>query len=106
MEKIKKAFRTCVRGLRNLLPGNIPDFIIVGAQKAGTTSLHYYLKQHPKLVGSSPKEVRFFNADYNYQKGKNWYSKAFRDAKNPFKKGLYFEATPMYMYSSVAAERM
>jgi hypothetical protein len=38
----------------------IPNFFIVGAQKAGTTSLHYYLKQHPQIYMSPRKEPHFF----------------------------------------------
>ena len=38
----------------------MPNFLIVGAQKAGTTSLHYYLKQHPQIYMSLRKEPHFF----------------------------------------------
>ena len=38
----------------------MPNFLIVGAQKAGTTSLHYYLKQHPQIYMSPRKEPHFF----------------------------------------------
>lgn len=39
----------------------IPDFVIVGAAKAGTTSLHAYLKQHPRIQLTTPKETFFFS---------------------------------------------
>lgn len=87
-------------------PGNTPDFILVGAQKAGTSSLHSYLNQHPNIIGSRPKEVRFFDNEENYAKGLKWYRRAFKDVTKPFKKGIYFEATPEYMYRSKVAERM
>lgn len=38
----------------------MPNFLIVGAQKAGTTSLHYYLKQHPQIYMRPRKEPHFF----------------------------------------------
>lgn len=38
----------------------MPNFVIIGAAKAGTTSLHRYLKQHPDIFMSQPKELRFF----------------------------------------------
>jgi hypothetical protein len=41
-----------------------PNFFIVGAAKAGTTSLHRYLEQHPQVLMSSVKEPRFFEAGY------------------------------------------
>jgi hypothetical protein len=43
----------------------LPTFLIIGAPKAGTTSLHHYLAQHPKICMSEPKETDFFlRADY------------------------------------------
>jgi hypothetical protein len=38
----------------------LPTFFIIGAPKAGTTSLHYYLDQHPQIQMSAIKEPRFF----------------------------------------------
>lgn len=84
-----------------LLPGNDPDFLIIGAQKAGTSALHYYLSQHPQVVGSDPKEVHFFEnriVDINLQ----WYRNHFKSL-NPFSKKLYFEASPNYLYHETAA---
>lgn len=48
-----------------------PDFIIVGPQKTGTTSLYFYLRKHPNFLPASAKEVHFF--DRYYQKGTKWY---------------------------------
>ena len=42
----------------------LPNFIILGAQKAGTTSLYQYLKQHPEIYMSPVKEPKFFNEDF------------------------------------------
>ncbi len=39
----------------------LPNFLIVGAPKAGTTSLHQYLSQHPEIFMSNPKELNFFS---------------------------------------------
>src|ERR687894_3261543 len=41
-------------------PMTMPNFFIIGAQKAGTTSLYYYLKQHPQIYMSPRKEPHFF----------------------------------------------
>ncbi|MCK9372280.1 MAG: sulfotransferase [Sulfuricurvum sp.] len=41
----------------------LPNFIIVGAPKAGTTSLYYYLSEHPQVFMSDPKEVNFFSRE-------------------------------------------
>ena len=39
----------------------LPDFLIIGAQKAGTTALYAYLRRHPEITGPSWKEVSFFD---------------------------------------------
>ena len=49
----------------------IPDFIIIGAQKCGTSSLYTYLAQHPNVSPALVKEVHYF--DHNFSKGINWY---------------------------------
>lgn len=80
----------------------LPDFLIIGAQKAGTTSLYSYLKQHPKLHSSiSYKELHFF--DSHYQKGEAWYRANF-----PIKRAnkLCYEGSTMYCFHPRAAERI
>ncbi len=54
-------------------------FVGIGAMKAGTTSLHHYLAEHPELSLSSTKEINFFNQDSNWNKGINWYKKFFKN---------------------------
>ena len=49
----------------------LPDFLIIGAQKAGTTALYSYLRRHPQITGPSWKEVSFF--DRHYGRGVAWY---------------------------------
>jgi hypothetical protein len=49
----------------------LPDFVIIGAQRAGTTSLFEYLAAHPQVLPSLKKEVHFF--DENWSKGPRWY---------------------------------
>ena len=44
-------------------PAAMPTFIIVGATKAGTTSLYHYLKQHPDIYMSPVKETKFFTVE-------------------------------------------
>ena len=45
----------------------LPDFLIIGAQKAGTTALYAYLREHPAIAGPPWKEVSFF--DRHYRRG-------------------------------------
>lgn len=54
----------------------LPNFIIIGAAKSGTTSLFNYMIQHPDIIGSYVKEVHFFDSD-NYKKGNLYYKSYF-----------------------------
>ena len=49
----------------------LPDFLILGAQKAGTTSLHRYLELHPSVLKPRVKEVHFF--DVQWWRGLRYY---------------------------------
>ena len=63
-----------LRKLTHQNPGRgrlLPDFVIIGAAKAGTTSLYGWLTEHPFVAPASQKEVHFF--DYNYYRGEDWY---------------------------------
>lgn len=42
----------------------LPNFLIVGAAKSGTTSLHYYLQQHPDIYLPAPKELHYFAREH------------------------------------------
>jgi len=74
-----------------------PSFLILGAQKAGTSALFQLLKQHPLINSNVPKEINFFNLEYNYEKGINWYENHFYNFFSLNKK-LSFEASPGYLY--------
>jgi hypothetical protein len=52
-----------------------PKLFLIGAQKAGTTSLAYLLDQHPDIAVSNPKEPGFFTQ--HYEKGTGWYRNCF-----------------------------
>ncbi|OQX73021.1 MAG: hypothetical protein B6D61_13015 [Bacteroidetes bacterium 4484_249] len=89
--------------LRNMFNvRTLPSLLIIGAQKAGTNSLFYYLNQHPQLQGAYEKEVRFFSS-VEYNKGLKYYEKQFPTS---IKNNLFFEATPEYLYYSWAAQRI
>lgn len=65
-----------------LLSGpRLPDFIIIGAAKAGTTSLVAYLKRHRDLYLSSPKEPEFFARKHRHRLGLAWYKALFSKAR-------------------------
>lgn len=58
--------------------GNLPNLIIIGAVKCGTTSLHYYLGLHPQIFMSREKELNFSVRERNWDKGIEWYRSNFR----------------------------
>lgn len=57
----------------------LPNLIIIGAAKAGTTSLHHYLSLHPRIFMSRVKELALFTRD-NWRDRIPWYSSQFADA--------------------------
>jgi hypothetical protein len=73
--------------------GMLPTFIVIGAMKAGTTSLHGYLNQHPDVFMSDPKELNFFSAQHNWGKGLSWYEAHFAGASGAVAIG---ESSPGY----------
>jgi hypothetical protein len=54
-----------------------PDFIVIGAMKSATTTLHEQLARQPGFVMSRPKEPNFFSDDPMYARGWQWYSSLF-----------------------------
>ena len=61
--------------------GRLPDFLIIGAAKSGTTTLHRYLCLHPQIYMSPVKEPCFFDRDVGWKKGLDWYKSLFAGAE-------------------------
>lgn len=59
---------------------NRPDFIIIGAMKCATSSLHEQIALQPGTCLSEPKEPNFFSNDEEYARGWDWYAGLFADA--------------------------
>jgi Sulfotransferase domain len=57
--------------------GALPNLIVIGGLKCGTTSLHHYLNLHPQVAMSRPKELNFFVAELNWDLGADWYASHF-----------------------------
>lgn len=85
----------------NDTPGRLPDFVIVGAMKAGTTSLAAWLRAHPQVFVPEQKELHFF--DTFWSRGVDWYRSLFAGAPDD---ALLGEATPNYMVLGHWVERM
>ena len=78
--------------------GKLPNFFVIGAAKAGTTTLHDVLARHPQAYVSRVKEPMFFNREEHFAGGVDWYERMFfaRAAGSPARG----EATPHYLYWS------
>ncbi|OGL47144.1 MAG: hypothetical protein A2W05_03565 [Candidatus Schekmanbacteria bacterium RBG_16_38_10] len=87
----------------------LPDFIIIGAQKCGTTTLYNNLIKHPYVIPALRKEIHFF--DLYYEKGVTWYQAHFPSHlyKSYFlkiyKNFITGEATPYYIFHPLSPER-
>lgn len=79
----------------------LPDFLVIGVTKCGTTSLYNYLIKHPNILEANKKEIHFFDNQFN--KGVVWYEKQFpqkQDGK------LIGEASPGYFWKKFCANRI
>lgn len=76
-------------------------FLIIGAQKAGTSWLYHNLKGHPDLDMSKQKEVHFFDKDRKYKKGYEYYHSYFKNNNK-----LKGEVTPNYILFRNTLERI
>ena len=57
--------------------GALPNLVVIGAQKCGTSGLHYQLSLHPEIWMSRPKELNFFIEERNWRRGEEWYRRHF-----------------------------
>lgn len=60
--------------------GPLPDFVVIGAMKAATSTLHEQLAAQPGIFMSTPKEPNFFSDDAIYARGLGWYRSLFAEA--------------------------
>ncbi|MHA1222222.1 MAG: sulfotransferase domain-containing protein [Candidatus Heimdallarchaeaceae archaeon] len=85
----------------------LPDFIIIGAQREGTTSLYNYLIEHPSVLPAYKKEIHFF--DLNFDKGIDWYRAHFSLTRRQtiFKgnKIITGESSPYYLFHPLVPSR-
>jgi len=89
----------------------LPDFLIIGAQRCGTTSLYNYINKHPNVLPAFRKEVHFF--DNSYEKGLNWYRAHFShkwyqwNLERKYDQSLITgEASPYYLFYPHVPERV
>ena len=110
IKRLFRGFGIATSGLRPL-----PDYLIIGAHRAGTTSLWTYLHEHPCVSVNFPrlqgvKGVRYF--DENYARGIGWYRSHFPTAayrgylrRRHGTRALAGDASSYYLFHPAAAER-
>ncbi|MFN2383329.1 MAG: sulfotransferase domain-containing protein [Gemmatimonadota bacterium] len=88
----------------------LPDFLILGGQKCGTTALHAYLLEHPCIAGGLRKEVQYFTL--HYARGEAWYRAQFptrwvsrRPARRCGRPLVVGDASPYYLFHPLAPLR-
>jgi hypothetical protein len=115
---VKGQVRRAVRAYGSVTSSQrpLPDYLIIGTKRGGTTSLQRYLQQHPRVGGLFPafqtmKGVYYF--DENYHRGERWYRSHFPSAQmrrlsevaRSKERIVVGESSPYYLYHPLAAER-
>jgi hypothetical protein len=91
----------------------LPTFVILGVMKCGTTSLHYYLAEHPEVCMPAKKETDFFVVEKNYGRGLAWYeslfaqpAKACGEASPNYAKTWEFAGMPERMHAALPTAKL
>ncbi len=86
----------------------LPNLVIIGAMKCGTTSLHRYLDLHPDICMSQTKELDFFIEEKKWSKGLTWYesnfmqpNKVIGESSPNYSKYPFFSRVPERMYKII-----
>jgi hypothetical protein len=91
---------------RRLQAGGLPDFIIIGAQKGGTTFLYNLLRRHPQFKPAVKKEIHFFDTP-RFRRGLDWYRSHFpQQQQSNGQREITGEASPYYLFYPHAARRV
>ena len=92
-------FRTRRRKVERL------DFILAGAQKSGTTALHYFLSRHPNITMGDQQEIHFFDNDAMFVSQVD-YEQLHKHYPLVTPSTIAGDCTPSYLYHEPAAERI
>jgi len=109
-EPVADAAKAAYVGARMLNAGSrpLPDFLIIGAQRCGTTSLYRYLEKHPQVIGAAPsKGVHYF--DVHHERSLRWYRAHFptrRRRERVVKRAVTGEASPYYVFHPHGPDRV
>ncbi len=76
IQKVKR-YKNLKEDDSQFIKGKLPDFLILGAQKTGTTALYEFVTKHPKVYPALRKELFFFSDKNSFSYGINWYKSNF-----------------------------
>ncbi|MEM9293436.1 MAG: sulfotransferase [Acidobacteriota bacterium] len=82
----------------------LPNLVVAGVQRAGTTSLHYLLDRHPEVFfPRSPQEIHYFDLQANYRRGVDWYRSLFHEWQGQPWVG---QTSPLYLFDPAVPQRL
>jgi lipopolysaccharide transport system ATP-binding protein len=85
--------------------GPLPDFVVIGTQKGGTSFFYRLLTEHPLVRGAAAKELHFF--DNKFAEGVGWYRRCFSKGEHvDGHRTITGEASPSYLFDPQVPERM
>jgi len=103
VDGLRRAVRGARAYSRTVLPltlGRLPEFLVIGGQRCGTTSLYRYLAAHPSVRPATGKELQFFSL--HHRRGERWYRAHF--PVRPLSQAS-FEASPYYLFDPATPAR-
>jgi Sulfotransferase domain len=90
---------------RRATEGPLPDFVVIGTQKGGTSYFYRLLTEHPLVRGAAAKELHFF--DNKFAEGVGWYRRCFSEGECvDGQRTITGEASPSYLFDPQVPERM
>jgi hypothetical protein len=85
--------------------GMLPDFLIIGAAKSGTTTLYSLLRLHPNVRAAARREIHYF--DKNFEKGLEWYCGHFKPGtRSGGRRTITGESSPSYLSNMHVPQRV
>lgn len=82
----------------------LPNALLGGAQKCGTTTLHRLLERHPGVfLPPRPQEIHFFDIERNFARGLGWYQRHFATWSD---QPVVAQTSPLYLYEPKVPERV
>jgi hypothetical protein len=95
-----------LRKTRKNSAGRLPDFVVIGTAKSGSTTLFRWLGRHPEIGLPRLKEPNFFSRDEVWARGEDWYRRQFRDVPPHLRTGEASVTCTEPVLAEAASERL